>query len=144
VRKSSIEQRGAGVVTTSGVLVTLLLALAGLATEASKTVVLPHAARWWLVAALIAFIVATLLALLTNIPLRYEAVTAAAISGRLDEKPIKSVPDAQRDIALTRAKSLADAKCKNGVKAWFLFAAITCEAIAVGLLGVAVCIVIAP
>jgi hypothetical protein len=122
----------------------LLLALAGLATEASKAVVLPHAARWWLVAALIAFIVATLLALLTNIPLRYEAVTAAAIKGRLDEKPIKPMHEAQRDIALTRAKALADAKCKNGAKAWLLFGAITCEAIAVGLLGVAVCIVISP
>jgi len=143
-RKSSFEQRGVAVVTTSGVLVTLLFALAGLSTQASSTFVLPHSARAWLVAALISFVCAAVAALATNVPLQYEAVKADQIKSRLDEKPIRSVDRAERDVAATRVKALEDAKRKNGIKGNLLFAAIGLEVLAVALVGVAVCIVIAP
>jgi hypothetical protein len=45
-------------------------------------------------------------------------------------------------VALTRLKGLADAKRKNAIKGWLLFAAIGLEVTAVALLGVAVTIVI--
>jgi hypothetical protein len=58
LRKSSFEQRGLAVVTTSGVLVTLLFALAGLSTKSEPTFALPHTTRLWLVSALIVFVIA--------------------------------------------------------------------------------------
>jgi len=142
-RKASFEQRGVAVVTTSGVLVTLLFALAGLSTSAS-TFVLPHSARPWLVVALVAFVLAAVAALATNFPLRYEAVTGEQIRSRLNEDPLRDEARAERDVALTRVKALIDAKRKNGIKGAFLFAAIAFEVLAVALVGVAVCIVIAP
>ncbi|MCW3101227.1 MAG: hypothetical protein JWL77_6845 [Chthonomonadaceae bacterium] len=141
-RKASFEQRGLAVVTTSGVLVTLLFALAGLSTKTGTTFVLREPAQTWLVGALVAFVLAAAVALATNIPLPYEAVTSADVEKRLREQPIRSEDRAERDVALTRLKGLADAKCKNGIKGWLLFAAIGLEVTAVALLGVAVSIVI--
>jgi hypothetical protein len=143
-RKSSFEQRGLAVVSTSGVLVTLLFALASLSTKSQATFVLPHAARLWLIAALIVFVLAAVAALATNFPLRYEAVTADQIEARLKEQPIRSELRAERDVALTRVKALRDAKHKNTMKAKLLFAAISLEVVAVALVGVAVAVVIAP
>jgi hypothetical protein len=143
-RKASFEQRGLAVVTTSGVLVTLLLALAGLSTRSEATFVLPHSAQMWLAAALLAFVLAATTALATNFPLRYEAVTADDLESRLREKPIRPVARAERDVALTRVKALRDAKGKNRTKGMLLFAALAFEVVAVGLVGVAVWIVIAP
>jgi hypothetical protein len=143
-RKASFEQRGIAVVTTSGVLVTLLFALAGLSTQAAATFVLPRSARGWLVAALVSFVMAAVCALATNAPLNYEAVTPDEIQGRLKETPIRPTARAERDVALTRVKALRDAKRKNGWKGRFLFAAIAFEVLAVSFVGVAVCIVIAP
>jgi hypothetical protein len=143
-RKASFEQRGLAVVTTSGVLVTLLFALAGLSTEAKQTFALPQNARAWLAAALVAFILAAAAALATNLPLSYQAVEADDVKGRLKESPVRSGPMVEKDVALTRVKALASAKRKNGFKGWLLFAAILLEVVAVTLLGVAVWIVISP
>lgn len=63
-RKASFEQRGLAVITTSGVLVTLLFALAALSTKRATTFVLPHAARTWLFVALVLFFLSALAALL--------------------------------------------------------------------------------
>ena len=122
-RKVSFEQRGLAVVTTSGVLVTLLFALASLSTQSKATFVLPHSARLWLVAALVVFVLAAVAALATNFPLPYEAVTSDEIEGRLKE-PIRSEYRAERDVALTRVKALRDAKEKNTTKGKLLFLAI--------------------
>ncbi len=143
-RKASFEQRGLAVVTTSGVLVTLLFALAGLSTKSKATFVLPHSARLWLVVALIAFVLAAASALATNFPLPYAIVTPDEIEKRLNEKPIRSEPRAERDVALTRVTALRDAKSKNTIKGRLLFAAITLEVFAVALVGVSVWLVIAP
>jgi hypothetical protein len=142
-RKVSFEQRGLAVVTTSGVLVTLLFALAGLSTKSKATFVLPHSARLWLVAALVAFVLAAVAALATNFPMPYEAVTSDEIEGRLKE-PIRSEYRAERDVALTRVKALRDAKGKNTTKGRLLFVAIGLEVVAVALVGAAVWLVIAP
>jgi uncharacterized membrane protein len=100
-RKASFEQRGLAVVTTSGVLVTLLFALAGLSTEAKQTFALPQNARAWLAAALVAFVLAAAAALATNLPLSYQAVEADDVKGRLKESPVRSGPMVEKDVALT-------------------------------------------
>jgi hypothetical protein len=143
-RKGSFEQRGVAVVTTSGVLVTLLFGLAGLSTKADARFVIPHSARLWLLAALVAFVIAAAAALVSNFPLNYEAVVPDDIECRLREKPIRSEPRAERDVALTRLKALRDAKRKNTIKGVCLFVAIGLEVVAVALVGVAMVLVIAP
>jgi hypothetical protein len=140
-RKASLEQRGLAVVTTAGALATLLFALAALSTK-SQTFVLPHAAQVWLRWALISFVVAAVFALMTNVPMRYDAVTADAIRGRLLATPMKDKAAAEKDIALTRVKALRDAKSKNGRKAWFLLFAMLAEVLAVGCVARAVWIII--
>ena len=67
-RKASFEQRGLAVITTSGALATLLLALAALSTTKQTTLVLPGSAKPWLIAALILFFVSAVAALGTNVP----------------------------------------------------------------------------
>ena len=143
-RKASFEQRGLAVVTTAGALVALLFGLTALSTKAQPTYHLPHSARYFLVAALVFFLLAALAALATNLPLPYEAVKADEIRRRLKEVPVRSADAAELDIALTRVKTLRDAKQKNGLKGWILFAAMALEVVAVALVGIAIWIVISP
>lgn len=141
-RKASFEQRGLAVITTSGTLVTLLFALAALSTKQQQTFVLPEAAREWLLFALACFLLAAVAAVITNAPLKYEAVVAADIRARLKESPMRSADEAAKDIALTRLKALTDAKRKNGYKGWALVAAIGFEMLAVFFLAGAVSIIL--
>jgi hypothetical protein len=142
LRKSSFEQRGLAVITTSGALVTLLFALAALSTTESETFVLPDSAQTWLSIALILFFLSALAALLTNAPFVYQAVEAERIRGRLREDPPRSADSAVRDIAFTRADALEAAKAKNGIKGRALIAAMALEALAVGCVAVAIWIVL--
>lgn len=136
-RKASFEQRAVWVVTTSGALVTLLLALAALSTTQAETFELPQAGRTWLISALICFFFSALGAFVANLPLRYEIVTAEAIAERLEKDPPWTESRALKDIALTRVKALKSAKTKNSIKGWALAAAIGFESLAVG------CVVVA-
>jgi hypothetical protein len=140
-RKASFEQRGVGVVTTSGALVTLLFGFAALS---STNQILPNSAKKWLAASLIVFVVAAILALATNLPLPYGGPGPDEIKGRLQLDPPKDERAAQRDIALTRANMLKDAKKKNGWKGWMLFGALLLEVIAVALVGIAIFEAISP
>lgn len=101
-RKASFEQRGLAVITTSGALVTLLFALAALSTKESQTFVLPDRARGWLEAALVSFFFAAVAALITNVPLGYEAVEADEIkSGSISRRC--ATPTRQRRTLRSRA-----------------------------------------
>jgi hypothetical protein len=137
-RKASFEQRGLAVITTSGALVTLLFALAALSTKESQTFVLPGPSREWLSDALVLFFLAAVAALVTNVPLSYEAAEADAIRARLKESPVRDADEAAKDIALTRVKALRSAKTKNGIKGWALFAGIAFEMAAVGCVAAAI------
>jgi flagellar biosynthesis protein FlhB len=136
-RKASFEQRGLAVITTSGTLVTLLFALAALSTK-GQTFVLPDAARGWLLGSLPFFVLAALAAVITNIPVKYQIVTAEAIRERLKEKPIRNADEAAKDIALTRVKALKSAKKINSIKGWVLVTGMALEVIAVGCVAIAI------
>jgi len=142
-RKASFEQRGLAVVTTSGALAALLFGLASLAMT-GKIQSLPSDAKVWLAVALVAFVCAAVLGLLTNFPFVYDAPKVEAIKGRLKEVPIKDQDAAVRDIALTRVRTLKDAKNKNKRKGRLLFGAMTLEVVAVALLAVAIWLIINP
>ncbi len=137
-RKACFEQRGVAVITTSGVLVTLLFGLAALSTKRSQTFVLPHAARAWLSVALLLFFLSAVGALITNAPLIYQAVKTESIRKRLREEPSRSASAAARDIAFTRADALESAKKQNSIKGWALAIAMGFEALAVGCVAMAI------
>jgi hypothetical protein len=139
-RKASFEQRGLAVITTSGVLVTLLFALAALSTKRSQTFVLPSSARTWLEIALVLFFLSAVTALVTNAPLIYQAVKVEDIRSRL--KDPRSKGEATKDIAFTRLSALESAKKVNSIKGWTLAAAMTLEALAVGCVAAAISIIL--
>jgi hypothetical protein len=143
-RKASFEQRGIAVVTTAGTLVTLLFGLAALSTSVAKAEQLSGSTKTALAYALVLFVVSAILALLTNLPIGYQAVPADEIRDRLREKPGRDADAARRDIALTQVKVLRDAKRKNSLKGWCLFGALVFEVVAVGFVMVAIFEVIHP
>jgi hypothetical protein len=141
-RKASFEQRGITVITTSGVLATLLLGLAALSTKESRTFVLPDSSETLLAIALLFFVAAAALALVTNLPAGYEAVKVQAVRDRLNEDPVRNADAAAKDIAETRLKAIATAKKRNKWKGRLLFAALIAEVVAVALVAAGVWCVI--
>lgn len=141
-RKTSFEQRGLAVVTTAGVIVPLLLAFAALAAKDGAAIKLTDSAKVALAIGIGLLVVSAVVALLTNLPVNYEAVPAEAVEKRLKEDPVRDEIRAAKDIALSRLKVLRDAKTKNGRKGQLLFAAIVVEVAAIACVGVAVGIVV--
>ncbi len=119
-RKSSLEQRGAGVITTSSALATLLFALVGVVT-ASKNFVLPTSAHGYLIAAVGLFASAVALGVLANIPLLYEQARPTA--EKLAQVWHYHEPQAQAEIIATRLKVLGSARRSNALKGWLVLLA---------------------
>jgi hypothetical protein len=112
-RKSSLEQRGVGIVTTSSALATLLFALVGVVT-ASKNFTLPTEARGYLVAAIVLFAAAVAVGILANIPILYKQATPTADD--LADVWDYSDSEAQAYVIATRLKILDSARNSNTVK----------------------------
>ncbi len=140
-RKTSLEQRGLSVVTTSGALVTLLFGLTTLAVE-RESFTLPEASRALLVAAVVFFVIAAVAAIVTNMPLSYEGVTPSALLGAVKERWNDSEALATQMTSLTRIKVLESARRRNNIKAIALFAGMVSEIVAVALVGTAVAFVV--
>ena len=136
-RKVSLEQRGLAVISTSGVLVTLLFGLTALSVRREDTFVIPDTAAAFLVAALVFFVLAALSAIITNLPRSYEGVKVDALREAVRDRWEDSEPTASRMVALTRLKVLASAKEKNDQKGVALIAGMSFEIFAVALVGVA-------
>lgn len=141
-RKASIEQRGTAVITSSGVIVSLLFGLVALLTGA-EDYQLPDGAEPWLFAALVAFACAAIAAIITNAPLSYRGPTAAQMRGLVRGSTWEeNVADAERRIAATNAGVLARAKSRNSFKGYVLLLAISAEVLAVFFLALATRVVI--
>lgn len=136
-RKTSLEQRGLSVITTSGALATLLFGLVTLLTK-SNDYKLPTSTHGWIAGALIAFSGAAVLGLLTNVPLFYNKVKFKRGPKELLDKFEDPPATARREITATRLKEYRSAKKLNGLKAWCLVLAMLGEVVAVGLLAVAI------
>ena len=130
VRKESIEQRGVAVITTSGALSTLLLGLAAVNAHA-KNWHLPASADNLLIAAVCLFFTAALLAISTNLPLRYAEIKAVGLWKQTGKRFGDDVAVAQRRVSLVRLKVATQARRVNRVKAWLLFSAMLAEGLAV-------------
>ena len=137
-RKVSLEQRGLAVITTSGALVTLLFGLTARTVRRASTFAIPDSSAALLVAALVFFVLAALLAIVTNLPRSYEGVTVDALRKAVQERWEDSEAVASEMVALTRLKTLASARSNNDLKGRALVAAMACEILAVALVGAAV------
>jgi hypothetical protein len=140
-RKSSLEQRGLGVITTSGVLVTLLFGLAALSTKA-QTFALPKSAGYFLVLALVLFFAAAITAILTNVPLEYDELQVERLYHALAGNAPVSRAEAERRNARTDLEIVQSAKDLNEAKARLLLWAMGLEIAAVAAVAVAIGIVV--
>jgi hypothetical protein len=136
-RKESIEKRGLSVITTSGALATLLLGLATFVTH-NPDFTLPPAANTALKRALAAFAVASVLAVLTNLPLFYGEVDPKKLKRDLKPHWSDSQREAENQVAKTLLKITISARKVNGAKAWCLLLGILAEVVAV--VFVAICV----
>jgi hypothetical protein len=142
-RRSSIEQRGLAVVTTTGVLTTALLGVSALVKPSSNHGI-PAAAHGYLATAIISLMVAAVVALLTNVPLSYHKVTTDELVSIAKNRDFFREPslDAMQRIAVTQVKELTVARDKNTTKAALLLAAIGFEILGLSALGYTVSLVI--
>jgi len=134
-RKTSIESKGAAVITTSSALVTILFGLVAVVTSRT-TFKLPVSAHGWLVAAIVAFVVAAATAILVSFPLPYGQTTVT-----IDDLRSwwgDSVPEAEAAVSGLRLRALTAARRTNAVKAGVLCAACTAELVGLILLTVTV------
>jgi len=136
-RKTSIEQRGLAVITTSGTLVTILFALVALLTKAADYH-LPVKARGPVGVALIGFVVAGVLGLVTNVPLKYSNIDLSDPDKLFWDHWDSGQSDAQQRIIGTRLNILGQAQANNGRKGWALLTAMSFEVAAVIALSIAV------
>jgi hypothetical protein len=137
-RQASLEARGVAVVTTSGVLVSLLLGLVA-ATTSAKSFMLPRAAHGPLVVALGSFVFAAVLGITTNIPLPYLEPTAAALRKLHTLYYWEGAPEiASLRVSESRVGVLARARCLNNWKACAVVVAVIAQVIALGSLSIAV------
>jgi hypothetical protein len=139
-RKSSLEARGLAVITTSGALATLLLALAAASKRnrtSNGTFVLPDASQSLLKWAVVSFGVAALGAILTNFPLWLQWADPEGLKRVLaDDRKTAAV--AGRDVADNRVAILASLQMWNDVKGIVLFLAMLAEVVAILFIGLAV------
>jgi hypothetical protein len=124
--KDSLEARGLAVITTSGVLASLLFGF--VATLAgTNAFALPSSADDPLVAAAALFILAASLGILTNVPFLYKAVKPSSLALGCRELWADQSGDAELMVASTQVNLYASVRSANTVKAVLLMAAFTAE-----------------
>jgi hypothetical protein len=119
-RKTSLEQRGGGVIATSGTLVTLLFALIGVITSA-KNLSLPTSAHGYLAAAVILFAIAVAIGLTASLPMFYKEAEPTA--GELNKVWGYTDEGAQAFLIATRLTLLSSYRHANAVKGWLVLVA---------------------
>ena len=137
-RKDSLEQRALAVITTSGVLVTLLFGLSALSTKSEATFDLSGFASVVMAFAVALFIGAAILALMVNRPMDYIGAKPDDIEALLNETPTPSGEAARKDVAFARVIELRAARTNNGKKADALLWAMKLEVAAAAAVAVAV------
>jgi hypothetical protein len=108
-RRTSLEQRGLAVITSSGVLATLGFAALALFRQ-RDAVPMPGLSAFLLVGSGVALLVAAILALLTNAPLRHRAINPAAMARTMREHWADDEPTARARVTSTRTRLLANAR----------------------------------
>lgn len=132
-RKESVEDRASSVITASGALATIILGFTSFAPERGS-LALTDASREAIQVALVAFVVAALLALLTSAPLPYKKPKHEELRRTLNAGWTDTEALASSVVADSRLDLLAHAGRLNTVKASLLIAAMLAEVVAVAAL----------
>ena len=135
-RRTSLESRGMTVITSSGTIAGLLLALAALVTDGDDFTLTGDVTPWF-VAALAAFAIAALLGVAVNSPTRTSAIDPAALLEVAKQRWALPDDDARRTLLSTRVVDLTRVQRSNNVKGWLLLGATIAEALAICFLAVA-------
>lgn len=136
-RRDSIEARATSLLTMSGTLVTLLLALASfvLGKDAAR---LNDPASERIVLAALAFVLSALLAVLIRIPQPTRLVGPVAFAAELKAKWSYSADDAMKTVVATQLVQLDVTQRSNDRRALLLLGASVVQVAAIGLLAWAV------
>lgn len=140
LRKKSLEDRGRSI-TTSGALATILLGLVSFASK-EGSIEIGGDARRAVVVALVLFVVAAVLALLTNVPLFYRRPLEGNLRNMIETRWTDTEATAAEAISRNRVTLLISAGTLNSRKAWTLLFAMTAEVLAIALIAVAVAIIL--
>lgn len=136
-RRDSIESRGMSVITVSGALVTLLLALAALVTK-QQNFRLTAGARHLVVAAVLAFVGSAVLAIATYIPRPTRATDPGTLPDEIRERWEGTPDSARKKTTITRIEYLQESRRSNNWKAAALLMAMLVQVAALVLLALAV------
>lgn len=142
-RKASLEERALAVITTSGALATLLIALAAFAKQAS-TAPLGDVARRLIVVAASGFIAAAVLALVIVAPWKYREADPTKLDDRIMRARWSSrnlVEEARKNAVLSY-HTLVHARKLNDCKAKLLFLAVVAEVVAILAAGAAAAVTV--
>jgi hypothetical protein len=140
--KSSLEQRGVAVISTSGVLVSLLFGLSAIVT-ANKDFALPEASRVLLVVALVLFVLAAVGGIVSNSPRPYPQVQTSEFERFVSEQIWYACPEqTNRQIAEAQVCILKGSRERNKSKARALYVAIITQILAVAVLATAIAIIL--
>jgi hypothetical protein len=138
-RKTSLEQRGVAVITSSGTLVTLLFGLTALATKA-QNYTLPAQAGLFLSAAAALFVAAAVAGIATNWAFYYIEVEPDGLRGLQDENWAGDEGEAAKVVANAWTDIIEDARINNATKGRLLRTAMILEVI--GLVGVMISVLV--
>ena len=137
----SLEQRGLAVITSTGVLATLAFGALVLVKQRDAGPI-PDPGGYLLVGGAVAFLLAAILALVTNAPLRHRAIDPTAMVRSMREHWTDDEQTARARVTATRTRLLATTRSANDLKALVLLAAMTAEVLGTALLGTTVCVVL--
>jgi hypothetical protein len=126
------------VVTTSGTLVTLIIAIAQFALKDKVVATIPDASKWLLTIAVGAFVVAAVGGLLANIPRDVGRPVSSNIAAKLNSEWSKSATSAEKTVALVRARQLEKLESVNDDAARAVLGGLGVEVLAIALAAAAV------
>lgn len=135
-RRSALDQRGLGVVTSSSAFITLVFSLSVILT--GKDFTPKDGVRNFIAASLVSFVVAGALGIFANANRRYHVATRETLDDMLGEHWIDDEVDARNNVAALNVVTLDTLRTGNSKKVWFLSAALVFQVIAIASLGAAV------
>jgi hypothetical protein len=136
-RKSSIEQRAISVITTSGALVSLLVALSVFLFGKDAKFDVSSASRLAIAVAVVLFVAAAVLALLVNSPRAYRSFSDEDVQRMVDEWGTNA-GEARKLVSQAQAVFICQAVKKNDMKAGLLQLAVIAEVLGVSTVALAV------
>lgn len=140
-RVASLQTRGLAVVTTSGTLVTLLIAIAkfGVGKDAAQV---PALSRWLVGVATVLFVLAAFGGLAANLPRKLGRPRIEDLVKRMEGSWNDPGSGAEKAVAVARATALGEQEQANDSAARAVVAALAAEVLAIGLAAIAVCVIL--